>query len=577
MDTTTEKSPSPRASSDLSLSPPNGKTAIQLPGEERPSSVDSENNAQAFNPNWRFLLAFLALAFVTLAVALDATTLSVALPIIAAKLHGTAIEAFWSGTSFLLTSTVFQPSFASFSHIFGRKPLVFGALTLFAIGALVAGLARNFTMMLVGRCIQGVGAGGMISLTEIIVTDLVPLAERGKWFGIISGVWAIGSVTGPIVGGAFAQSVSWRWIFWINMPIIGVGYVMITLFLKLNHTKSAPFLQQLRRVDWVGSIMFIASTTSILIPISWGGVMYSWSSWRTLVPLILGFLGLVAFVPYEIYLAKEPMIRLGIFSNRSSTLVYFQTFIHGMILWSLLYYGPIYFEAVKGFSPILSGVAMFPETFTVAPASIIVGILTSVTGRYRWALWSGWILTTLGMGIMYLQDVHTSTAAWIFLNLVPGLGTGILFAGMAIAIPASVNAVDMAHAVAFFSFTRALGQGVGVAVGGTIFQNDLKKKLLAYPLLAPKAAEWSRDAAGLVQVIKAMEEGVMKTQLVQAYANSLKVVWVSMCGLAAVALLTSVFVKEFSLQQEMVTEQGFKNKTKVADTESSDTEKTVDG
>jgi hypothetical protein len=248
-----------------------------------------------------------------------------------------------------------------------------------------------------------------------------------------------------------------------------------------------------------------------------------------------------------------------------------------MILWSLLYYGPIYFEAVKGFSPILSGVAMFPETFTVAPASIIVGILTSVTGRYRWALWSGWVLTTLGMGVMYLQDVHTSTAAWIFLNLTPGLGTGILFAGMAIAIPASVNAADMAHAVAFFSFTRALGQGVGVAVGGTIFQNDLKKKLLAYPLLAPKAAEWSKDAAGLVQVIKAMDEGLMKTQLVQAYANSLKVVWVSMCGLAAVALVTSLFVKEFSLQQEMVTEQGFKQKTKVVDAESSDTEKTVDG
>jgi hypothetical protein len=361
------------------------------------------------------------------------------------------------------------------------------------------------------------------------------------------------------------------------MPIIGIGYVMITLFLKLNHMKSAPFIEQLRRVDWVGSILFIGSTTSILIPISWGGVMYPWDSWRTLVPLIVGFAGLIAFVLYEIYIAKEPMIRLAIFGNRSSSLVYLQTFIHGMILWSLLYYGPIYFEAVKGFSPILSGVAMFPETFTVAPASIIVGILTSVTGRYRWALWSGWVLTTLGMGVMYLQDVHTSTAAWIFLNLTPGLGTGILFAGMAIAIPASVNAADMAHAVAFFSFTRALGQGVGVAVGGTIFQNDLKKKLLAYPLLAPKAAEWSKDAAGLVQVIKAMDEGLMKTQLVQAYANSLKVVWVSMCGLAAVALVTSLFVKEFSLQQEMVTEQGFKQKTKVVDAESSDTEKTVDG
>jgi MFS family permease len=155
--------------------------------------------------------------------ALDATSLSVALPIIAQKLKGTAIEAFWSGTSFLLTSTVFQPSYASFSHIFGRKPLVFVALTFFTVGAIIAAVSNNFTVMLVGRSLQGVGAGGMISLTEVIITDMVPLRERGKWFGwehssslffgmvaklqpsFVSGMYAIGSVSGPIVGGAFAQ------------------------------------------------------------------------------------------------------------------------------------------------------------------------------------------------------------------------------------------------------------------------------------------------------------------------------------------------------------------------------------
>jgi MFS family permease len=159
-----------------------------------------------FDPDYHFYLAFSALAVVTLAAALDATTLSVALPIIAADLGGSAIEAFWAGTSFLLTSTVFQPSYASFSHIFGRKPMVFIALTFFAIGAIIAGVSKNFTELLVGRSLQGVGAGGIISLTEIIITDMVPLRVRGKWFGFMSGMWAIGSVTGPIVGGAFAQN-----------------------------------------------------------------------------------------------------------------------------------------------------------------------------------------------------------------------------------------------------------------------------------------------------------------------------------------------------------------------------------
>lgn len=148
--------------------------------------------------------------------ALDATSLSVALPVIAADLGGSAIEAFWAGTSFLLTSTVFQPTYASLSHIFGRKPLIFVALTLFAIGAIVAAVAQNFMTLLIGRSIQGVGAGGIISLTEIVVTDMVPLKERGKWFGFLSSMWAIGSVSGPIIGGAFAQKGT---IVWLSLSV----------------------------------------------------------------------------------------------------------------------------------------------------------------------------------------------------------------------------------------------------------------------------------------------------------------------------------------------------------------------
>jgi MFS family permease len=156
--------------------------------EKEMNSLSSKSSAAAseFKPNYRFYLAFLTLSTITLAAALDATSLSVALPIIASKLHGTAIEAFWSGTSFLLTSTVFQPSYASFSHIFGRKPLVYVALTFFLVGAIIAALANNFTTMLIGRSLQGVGAGGIISLTEIVITDMVPLRERGKWFGCVS-------------------------------------------------------------------------------------------------------------------------------------------------------------------------------------------------------------------------------------------------------------------------------------------------------------------------------------------------------------------------------------------------------
>lgn len=230
-----------------------------------------------------------------------------------------------------------------------------------------------------------------------------------------------------------------------------------------------------------------------------------------------------------------------------------------MILWCLLYYLPLYYEAVKGESPILSGVSLFPQTFTVAPAAVIVGILVSKTGRYRWAVWTGWVLTTLGTGLLYLLDVNTPTASWIFLNLVSGLGTGMLFAGMAFAIQASATNKDLAFAVAMFSFFRAFGQAIGVAVGGTVFQNQIKMRLGTYPALASNAERYSRDAAALVQIIKDFprERGDAKGQLVQSYADALKVVWATMCGLSAVAMVASAWTVGLDMDRPLETEQGF--------------------
>ncbi|KAK4691141.1 hypothetical protein P7C71_g5797, partial [Lecanoromycetidae sp. Uapishka_2] len=478
--------------------------------------------------------------------------------IIAQKLKGTAIEAFWAGTSFLLTSTIFQPSFASFSHIFGRKPMVLVALVFFLIGALVAALSNDFGTLLVGRSFQGIGGGGLIALTEILVTDMVPLRLRGQWFGIISGMWSIGSVTGPIVGGAFAQNVTWRWIFYLNLPFIGIALVAVPLTLKLAF-KTSSISDKLKRVDWIGSVLFIGSTTSFLIPVTWGGVSYAWDSWRTLVPLIIGAAGLVAFVVFEEYVAKEPLIRLDVFKNRTAAASYFQTTIHGIILWGILYYLPLYYEAVKGESPIIAGIALFPETFTVAPAAMVTGIIISKIGRYRWALWSGWTLTTFGVGLLILLDIQTTTVQWIFLNLVSGVGMGLLFPSMAFSIQAATTNKDLAFAVALYSFFRAFGQAIGVAIGGTIFQNQIRIKLLAYPLLAPKAAEYSADASSLVQIIKVMEAGAAKTELIQAYADSLKTVWAVMCGFAGIALLSSFLIQGLDLNRALETEQGFQH------------------
>lgn len=290
---------------------------------------------------------------------------------------------------------------------------------------------------------------------------------------------------------------------------------------------------------------------------TWGGVSYPWTSWRTLVPLCLGIAGLITFAAYEEVFAAEPLIRPAIFKNRTSAVSYIATVVHGMILWSLLYYLPLYYEAVKGFSPVISGVALFPETFTVAPACVVVGILITVTGRYRWAIWSGWVFTLAGTGVLYRLDVNTSTVEWVFLNLIGGLGMGMLFPSMAFAIQASQKNEDLAFAVALFSFFRAFGQALGVAVGGTVFQNQMRTKLSGYAALASKADEYSKDASSLVQIIKSMNDGMVKEDLQHAYADSLKAVWLTMCGLAGVGLIASLWTKGLDMNKPLETEQGF--------------------
>lgn len=175
---------------------------------------------------------------------------------------------------------MFQPSWASFSHIIGRKPVLLVALVFFTIGAIIASVATNSAVLLVGRSVQGIGGGGLVALTYVIVTDIVTLRERGKWFALISLQWAVGSVVGPVIGGAIAESPDWRWIFWLNMPFCVVGFVAIPVCLRLTH-KVGTIFEKLKAFDWFGSFLFIASLTSFLIPLTWGksqGIQYVMNS-----------------------------------------------------------------------------------------------------------------------------------------------------------------------------------------------------------------------------------------------------------------------------------------------------------
>lgn len=281
-------------------------------------------------------------------------------------------------------------------------------------------------------------------------------------------VWALGSVTGPLIGGALANKNAWRWIFYLNLPILAVGFVGCVLFLQLER-KERTIEEKLSEIDYIGSIIFVGSLTSFLIPLTWGGVAYSWKSWHTLVPLLLGFFGLLGFCAYEARVAHKPILPTRLFFNPSSNIAYLCTFLHGMILWTIVYYVPFYFMSVQGYTSILAGIAALPETLTIAPFAIVFGIVAAKTGSYRWGLWIGWAITAFGCGILYLLDVGTSVVCWIFLMLGSGIGMGLLYPALSLAIQASAPVEDAATAAGLFTFFRALGQTVGVAMYVFVF------------------------------------------------------------------------------------------------------------
>lgn len=343
---------------------------------------------------------------------------------------------------------------------------------------------------------------------------------------------------------------------------------MVFLFLELNIV-SSPLTSKLRRIDFIGTLLFVGGTTSFLLGLSWGGVLHPWASAQTLAPILIGVASIILFIYYEAKLAKEPLIPLSLFDTTTANVAYLIDALHGCILWCLLYYLPLYFEAVQGYRPIIAGVALFPETFTVAPLAIVTGCLVSKTGKYRWAILSGFALTTLGVFLNLHLDIDTSIPAWIFLTTVSGIGLGMLFGSMEFAVQAASSDEDQAFAVATFSFFRTFGQAIGVAVGGVVFQNQMMKNLRGSKYFAAEARELAKDAAALVQVIKDTADSEQKLELQLAYMRSLRTIFIVLGAISFASFLLSFFIKDYDMDRALTGHQGFKEKQSPRDEEGS--------
>jgi MFS family permease len=520
-----------------------------------PSSEYDNKEAQDFT-DLRFWLIIVTLSTVILLATLDGTVLATALPYIASELD-VGEKYIWVANALLLAQTVVQPPISQLCNIFGRRNMTIISVVTFGVGSAIAGSARTANVLIAGRVVQGVGTGGTTLLVELIICDLVPLRERSKYLAIVLSVGAFGSIVGPVVGGALAKA-NWRWIFYLNLPITAINLLVIVPFLRLRYTRSPTWLHALKRIDWVGNILFIGSICALLLGLIYGGTSYPWGSWHVITPIVIGAVGWGIFHLYEhSRYCSEPSVPSNLFGNRTSFAGFCVVFISNMILTWIGFVWPIYFQGVKGQSPLRAGVDLLPYQGFLIPAAGIAGFLLSKLGVYRPLHAFGFALGILARGLNTLLSEDSSPGVWVSFQMVDAIGMGFLVSTVLPAILASLPESDVAAATGVYSFLRSLGWVWGTTIPGLIFTscfdqnaNRISDAAVRQNMMHGRAYQFiSGDYIGSL-------DPSVRREVVDTYSLSLKRTWQAAIAFACLGLLFVFLEKHVPLRTELETQFG---------------------
>ena len=402
-------------------------------------------------------------------------------------------------------------------------------------------------ILILGRLLQGLGGGGLDVLGEIIVTDITTLKERPLYLGLFALPMAGGGIFGPMIGAIFSQYASWRWIGWVNLPLIAVALPLSFFFLRLRPINTT-FGERLRMLDWIGIFLFATGSTLVALPMSWAGSMYPWSSWKTLVPLIIGAITLVGFVFYETK-PVEPVFPRRIFGNITANATLLGSFIHGAILYSVVLYAPLFFQAVYLESPFKASVSILPVSSTIVGFSVIAAVGVEFVRKYRVGIIASWIMIATGCGLWALWQRSSSLALKSGLQVVAGLGIGNLFSLLVIPMQACVSNVDDAGlAVGILVSFRLFGGLIGLAICATIFNNIFEHRISD---LGDLVGADVREAISFIPALKAshLESSVLES-IIDAYRESMMSIFLFLSGLGVVGFISSLFTKELTIESE---------------------------
>ncbi|MFJ9605507.1 MFS transporter [Kitasatospora sp. NPDC101176] len=481
-----------------------------------------------------------ALLLAMLLAALDQTIVSTALPTIVSDLGGLE-HLSWVVTAYLLASTAATPLWGKLGDMYGRKRFFQASIVIFLLGSALCGAAQDMGELIVFRALQGLGGGGLMVLSQAIVGDLVSPRDRGKYQGLFGAVFGVTSVLGPLLGGLFVDHLSWRWVFYVNLPIGAVALVVIAVVLHGREVRRR------HRIDYLGTALIAAVATCLVLMTSLGGTTWAWSSWQVVGLGVLGLVLLLAFVEVE-RTAEEPVLPLRLFRSRTFSLVAVISFVVGFAMFGALTYLPTFLQVVMGVSPTLSGIHMLPMVLGMLVTSIGSGQVVARTGHYRAFPIAGTAVTTVGLLLLSRLDEHSSNAEMSLYFLVFGLGLGLVMQVLVLIVQNAVGYQDLGVATAGATFFRSIGASFGVSVFGTVFAGGLRDRLADALAGVPLPPGFDPGAiTSDPRVITALPAAVQES-VHHAYAESITRVFLYAVPVTAVAFVLSLFLREQPLR-----------------------------
>ncbi|MFJ4813941.1 DHA2 family efflux MFS transporter permease subunit [Streptomyces sp. NPDC088801] len=511
-----------------------------MAGDGNATTLTSEGAASQEQVSGNVLVSIGALLLGMLLAALDQTIVSTALPTIVSDLGGLD-HLSWVVTAYLLAATAATPLWGKLGDQYGRKRLFQTAIVIFLVGSALCGAAQDMAQLIAFRALQGLGGGGLIVLSMAIVGDLVSPRERGRYQGLFGAVFGATSVLGPLLGGLFTQHLSWRWVFYVNLP---VGIVALAVIAAVLHI---PRTAQRHVIDYLGTFLIAAVATCLVLVASLGGTTWAWGSWQIVGLAVLGVVLAVAFVAVE-RRAAEPVLPLKLFRVRTFTLAAVISFVVGFAMFGAMTYLPTFLQVVQGISPTMSGVHMLPMVLGLLLASTGSGQIVSRTGRWKVFPIAGTGITALGLLLLHRLDEHSSTAELSGFFFVFGLGLGLVMQVLVLIVQNAVPYEDLGVATSGATFFRSIGASFGVAVFGTVFAGRLGEQLT-------DAFRGVRLPPGVsVEALEADPRGIaalppgLRPPALHAYAVSITDVFLYAAPVALLGFVLAWFLKEDRLR-----------------------------